>query len=370
MAMREKRTCIVFHADSDGAAAAAMVYSRLLAENSSVSSGGVAGHHHQSVSLVPVLSAESVGKVIRSSSSLCNTSDDVFILDLGAVSQEDVDYFIEESAVVVIDHHAVPAGVPLRNCIHENPRLNGLPAKPVSLLVYDMLGRPDGFDWVAAVGVVGDWCASMDPELLELVRTDYPGFATHSSQEELYFNDQVGAIARGIDAVKSVEGASGMISVVEALARNAAAGPNAFLNGCKEVTDSLKAIEAIVGRLKPLARTEETGGGRIVVLVIPENDAAFEVKRELVQLLSFENPESNVVVVIQEGSDGSASFSLRQGKACARRIDLNVLARNAIKGFPGAGGGGHPEASGGGLRFADVPEFLRRVRLEVESGNK
>ena len=353
--VREKRTSIVFHADSDGAAAAAMVYFRLVLVEK------------RSVALVPVLSAESVGRVIRSS---CNSSDDVFILDLGAVSQEDVDYFIEESAVVVIDHHAVPAGVPLRNCIHENPRLNGLPAKPASLLVYDMLGRPAGFDWVAAVGVVGDWCADMDPELLDAVRLDYPGFAIHESQEGLYFKDQVGAIARGIDAVKSVEGSSGMISVVENLSRNAKAGPKAFLDECSEVNYSLRTIEAIVRRLKPLARTEETEEGRIVVLVIPANEAAFEVKRELVQLLSFENPESIVVVVIQEWSDGSASFSLRQGKACVRRIDLNALARNAVKGFPGAGGGGHPEASGGGLRLTDVPEFLRRVRSEVESKKK
>lgn len=387
-----KKTSIVFHADSDGCTAAAMIYSRFVhqvqstndpATNESVVTPVETRAEKTTetpaeqtakkraakpvakdfVHLVPVMSADSVGAVIRAS---CPSRNDAFILDLGAVRQEDVDHF--EGAVLVIDHHVVPFSSPLKNCVHINPRMDGSPPHPASLLVFDLLGRPERLDWIAAIGVVGDWGAKMAGDLLTLVREKYADFAQHERQEELYFTDRVGMMARGIDAVRSIQGSGGIIRVVECLAE--CESPSQFWTDCEGVRDAFEIVERQVERLRGTAKKSEDesgggGGASIVTLRIPAGSVDFEIKRELAQRLVFENPKSLIVVVVQERSDGSAAFSLRQGKDFAQKLDLNETAKTATKGLPGAGGGGHPEAAGGHLHSRDVDKFLGRIRKKV-----
>ncbi len=307
-------TNLFFHGDADGCCAAA-----------------IASLDMEDVKLIPVLDAANFKPKIRTG--------DTIILDLGSqLTPADIRELQKKGNVLVIDHH-VSKRLP---CPHINPRLSGDKPLPAAFLAYKMVGKKS-MAWIGAVGLIGDWGVKLAPTFLKKVRSRWPSLLKHVTQEEIYFEDKIGTMARAIDATVSVHGEKGALYVVKRLQKNIDS-PSRFLDD-KKLLSSLKRIEKEVAKV--LKKVEHHRDKSYV-----EFSSKLPVKSAVAQKLKAEHKYKTIMVSQKRGR--RYRLSLRSDK-----YDLNGLISHCGRGLD-AYGGGHDKAAGASVAASDYKTFKER----------
>ena len=245
----------------------------------------------------------------------------------------------EKKENLVIDHHITSRF----NLFHVNPRFSGF-EWPVSFLSYVLFGN-ESESWIAAVGVVADWCAEKVPKgFWEIVRSRYPSLVNSLKQEKLV-KGPLGRMAFMIDSSIAVDRQDGAIYALEAL--RSAESPMEFLEGRGKAKRLKKLAEKIE------TEVEQVFGNELVTekFVLLKFSSKYRIK-SLVAARAREKYRKKLVVIAQEEGD-KIRLSFRGGEG------LDRLVKELTRGI--GSGGGHEKASGGWVYREKWNEFRRRL---------
>jgi|GEM_PF-5237656 len=242
-----------------------------------------------------------------------------------------------------LDHHATPV-FPL---FHANPRRVGF-EWPVCFSSYLLFGTPDKA-WVAAIGVMADWCVEKVPHSFwSYVMDTWPDIVPAIDQQEL-INSPLHQMALMVDAAVSVNKQRGAIYALQALKETES--PQAFLKG------EGKAGKLMDFRERVKTEVEKIFGDEIVNehYILLRFHSQFNVKSLVAGMAKDRYP--NKLIVIAQNERDKVRFSLRGATG------LDRLAKELTEGI--GGGGGHPEASGGWVHHWKWDEFQKRLNQLV-----
>ncbi|MBW2988078.1 hypothetical protein DRJ48_01520 [Candidatus Woesearchaeota archaeon] len=272
------------------------------------------------------------------------SADKVFVLDLPLVDQG----FIDKARVPVIwiDHHQV---VKRENVLYFNPREDNPDAYvPVSWIAYNVVNQDI---WIAATGVVGDFCI---PDFLPKFKQEYPGYiGSESEPEEILFNTKLGKLVSVFSMVLKGR-TKEVMQCVKVLTR--IKHPDEIL---KQSTPQGKFIWrhylkhwAVYEKLLREAVKHYTHHGKLFVFVYPGDKLSLTA--DLALELIYRYPHK--IVIVAREKNGEMKISIR-----ARGIKINKALEKALEGVEGYGGG-HEYACGANVKKGDFKRFLEQFR--------
>ena len=272
---------------------------------------------------------------------------------------EPVEKIAEFADVLEIDNHAICGTFKKPNILMMKPQLymEGIEFSKycTSKLAYDLFSRHCDLrdrDWVAVVGCISD--ISMEPWIdwiKEVYKKHKITFQTDPFKSDMgkvgiFINDAISYDAKNIHEAFD--------AVLESRT------PQELLKS------SLKKYHAEVeAELQKWTKGIEKDGewnGRLKI-VFYQVDPKFRIKSALSTILGLKYPEWTIIISAPE--KGSMTLSARRGD---KKVAVNRLFQIALEGLPGAAGGGHIPAAGGGCRIKDYPIFKQRVIELLESG--
>ncbi len=234
-----------------------------------------------------------------------------------------------------IDHH-VSERLPL---LYANPRLAGF-EWPVSFITYALFGSKERA-WVAAIGVVADWCAErVPPRFWDTVREQWPELVPEVDQKKLV-KGKLGELAQLVESIISVERSKGALRALRAL--KGAESWKEFARE-RELQDAKKLIEREV---------ERSLEGQVVreKFALLRFSSPYRIKSLVAARMKELHPGRMVVVAQDEGDRIRLSFRNGDG--------LDRLVKELTEGI--GTGGGHPQASGGWIDAKSWDEFVSRL---------
>jgi len=226
---------------------------------------------------------------------------------------------------LVIDHHVSRRP----GCFYSNPRSAGF-EWPVSFLSYLLFGARKE-SWIAAIGVVGDWCADRVPAgFWDVVKEEYPELVPEVDNRVLTHH-KIGEMILMLESVISVERSKGALYALEAL--KSARGWRQFYEGKGKARKLKKTKAVVLGELDRVFGNEQVTPGYALLRF----SSPYRIKSLVAGRAKDEYPD-RMVVVAQDEED-KVRLSFRNADA------LDRLVPELTKGI--GEGGGHPRASGG-----------------------
>jgi single-stranded DNA-specific DHH superfamily exonuclease len=276
--------------------------------------------------------------------------DKIFIVDIAQVEQD----FIDSAGVPIIwiDHHG-PYG--RQNVSYFNPRKhNPLENPPVSYLISKVVNEPET-EWVAMVGMVGDWY--LPPDYKEFSKR-YPLLLPEGidKPEDAMFNTEIGTLTRIFsfmlkgttnDAMKHVKVLTRIDRPEEILKQETPQG--------KFIYKRYEQIKEKYDLLLKLAKKRANKGG-VIVFEYTDKDMSFtaEISNELLYL----HPDKVIVIAREKSGEMKCSFR-------SSSLVLPPIIEKCLEGLSGRGGG-HEHASGAVMKKEDFEIFLKRFKKEIE----
>lgn len=260
----------------------------------------------------------------------------------------------EFAKVAYIDHHPSNADLNSENFLYiKSEMLSDIEPSLYnsSKLCYDLFSRKCSLKedkWIAAVGIVGDYCTKAWKEFVEEAARE-----SNSSLQEF------GKI-------------SSIIGSVESLSKNKVKEIYRFLlkaENPKEVLDSefAKAKQEVDKEIKKAIEGFETNNESFPEkeVMFYELKSHFDISAVVSSIVSFKNIHKTIFIF--QKSDGIMKMSIRRQDG---KVKVNDLVKKAAARFEGARGGGHSMASGGAVEEKDLKEFKKAVLEEVEEQAK
>lgn len=351
---------LIFHDDADGCSSASIIR-RLISERSSCPLLGFSAPEKHSVDLTATLIQKILDKKPRIIISL-----DLPLRD----SIEDFGQLLDrlDAKMLVYDHHIPTKHInwPTR-CIQINPRdlgFGNIPAAYYSFLIYKHYKGKHDLCWVAAVGVVADYCTNYCRDLIREVKLHYPYLYPYTEI------NQTSAILSPLMKIGDLLNAgyqhssdsSGATIAVKALEEAIKVNdPNVLLRGTTEYASTLHRYRKEVDHelnmyLRKFNSEAEFHLNSGLALY------SIEPKYEIVSVLAsrLQHLHSKKVIAVTAPMDSNLmKISLRKGKEV--RIDLADLANRTTSKLESASGGGHPDAAGCVIRLDDIDLWKKEV---------
>ncbi len=278
--------------------------------------------------------------------------DSVFVLDIANISE----VFVENVQVPIhwIDHHGnadPPTGVH-----YYNPRREKKPQNIcTTALCYNAVG---GKIWIAAVGMVADWM--IIPAITKAFRKEYPQLLPTSIKkpEQALYESDVGKLVRIFSFVikgetkhvhTMIHTLSNIEEPQEILEQTTPAG--------KAVYDRFIEINAEYEPILSRALSCYKKDDPILEFLYPDTRSSFT--SDLSNELLYRHPDK--VIIVGRKKDGEYRMSLRN----AGRKKINEILPRCLAGLTGYGGG-HEHAVGCSVAVNDYPEFVSRLKKEIE----
>lgn len=267
---------------------------------------------------------------------------------------------LSANSSLVIDHHQP---VKLPGVAYSNPRLFDKKIyMPVSYIVYKMyeaLGDPSDVAWLAGIGVLSDHAVSIAGDLFEKIKDVEPRLTADTAlkEEDLFSYSVIGTLAKILDSARVVEGRMGAVLASRALSRaksyheiiNASGGDAAKLMAWSDtVRKEFKRLVADFNKKRKLVKNN------IIFYEIPSK---LFIKSSLSGYLAQFYKDK--VLIVAQKSEGRFDVSFRRGDDV--KVDLNKLAKKAIRGIPDSEGGGHEAASGARIPIKYITKFLKQL---------
>ena len=257
--------------------------------------------------------------------------------------------------ILVIDHHSIQDLPAEKNIYYFNPKMFGdnsyIPASKYCFDLFSKIVNIEDLDWVAAVGLIGDSGAIHHEDFLKKV---FKKYSEEAKEDKVYLSDSFfGYLGDVINTGKVVKGNDGALLALKVLRESSF--PKDFLekayelrNWCDEVNLYLKEISLDFESRKEVYENLD--------LYFYTFSPKYKIGSVLSTIVSFKHPEKTVVIFSKKSRIVSVSYR-RQDK----KIDMNYLARQSVKGLKQAGGGGHVPAAGGHVQSKDINILKRNI---------
>ncbi|MBS3131803.1 DHH family phosphoesterase [Candidatus Woesearchaeota archaeon] len=288
----------------------------------------------------PVLDARSLQKVEEYS------PDKIFVLDIAKLEQDFIDGV--HCPVIWIDHHGP---FERNNVKYFNPRNISKDAYfPTSYLCYKAT-RQDL--WIAMIGCIADMHL---PDFIEDFRKEYPDInADGNDVAEVYFNSDIGKLikifsfimkGKTSDVMKHIKALTRIESPYEILRQETTRGRFIY-----------KKYDKINSLYETLYKQAISDVGSEKLLVFTYHDDQMSFTGDLANELMHRYPGR--VIIVGRKKEGDVRMSIRTaGVSIPPALDKSLA---GLQGY----GGGHDNACGANVKEQDFPEFLERMKKNL-----
>jgi len=271
-------------------------------------------------------------------------NDKIFVLDKAMISEAFL-YNIKKT-IVWIDHH-MPQIINMKNIIYINPRQNDYDIYySTTSCIYDTFKPEIKRKWVAAVGMLGDWCV---PDFQDELIKEYPNYISKGVTTPEVTKGDVRLMIRIFSMIQKGDSSSirrAIDSLI--LVKN----PYEILEqSSKPGKEVWRKYIQVNEEFKKVIETAETKiYDNVVVCIFHPIRNSFT--KEIAQDLVLEHPDK-IVLVLRE-KDGVLMGSIRGKNSLA-------IGEKAIKGLK-ASIGGHEDAAGLNISSEDLKIFIERLK--------
>jgi len=288
----------------------------------------------------------------------------VIIVDISV--DEEPSYILKmakKSKVLILDHHQIRKDLnKFENILHVNPFFWNSKVEPVkycvSKLSYDVCSTITDIEdlaWLAALGIINDYCGETWKEFLDKLYQRYP--ILKEGSEPYSFDSNLGLIDHIVTSGYYHSGIRGSKIAYEACLE--ATSPLDLLEFktpksrvLKNFYDEVqKEIKAVMVSWKKDAEIHEDKK-----LVFLELKTKFAIKSPISTMLGIKNPNCTFVIFRRQGNYFNISLRREDGK-----VDCGKLAELATKNLEEGGGGGHIPAAGAHIMAKDLEKFKESV---------
>jgi single-stranded DNA-specific DHH superfamily exonuclease len=344
------KTVIIYDTDSDGIGAAVIIaktLKRLFRKNPRA----IPGDHD-----LAYLTKNNYDEIHR------QKADNIIIVDIPV--DKKAEYILRLSKkhrVLIIDHHQVHKNMNrYKNIVHANPSLwkSRIPSfrYASSKIAFDICSKAtniEDLDWVAGVGIIGDYAGSSWKNFLDKVYKKYPylkgkelysfenklGYINHLITSGYYSKRRGGKL--GFDACLAAESPLDIIRLKSPAAKRLKKLYDEIEKDIRHIMKVWKKEAEIIERRK---------------LIILKLKTKFPIQSPISTKISIKKPNYTVIVAIKSNNKIHISFRRQDGK-----VNCGKLASNATKGLKNANGGGHAPAAGGKIMAKDWNKFKENI---------
>jgi len=334
----EKLFSIIYHRDSDGLTSAVLMKKYLESLG-------------RRVFLVKPNDAPGIGvtdRLLRSVEGL------LVIVDIG-VDQTDVPERFD-GKILVIDHHIPSRNLNSERILHINPRLEGDDVyRPASYLIWKMFRERVDSEWVAGVGVYGDYGVGNCKDLMDEIAKKYPDILVEKRYDQVAMRESLLAVLSDmIEASRAIGGLRGLNRAFEEFYR--ANSPSELLRS--RLVLYLDKYRGELERLEQDFRenSEYFPNANAYVYMI---ESRYNLSSSFSTMISEKIPDS-VVLILKKNRVLQVNARCQSG-----RVNVAELMRELTEGI--GSGGGHERAAGAHVPRRHVEEFLNRLREKLET---
>ena len=256
----------------------------------------------------------------------------------------------EFTQVIMLDHHKLYLDLNNAQILMIKPQMVRSPFDPgnysTAKLAFDLASRVtdmNAHDWIASIGIIGDMGAELWKPFMRVVCKKYC-----VKLQKNWFDTEIGMMTRVLSSAQSTD---------KKLNKKcfqllwSAKKPRDILRS--SLVKYKKAIEQeLAVCVKNFSKRAEKHGDLFWFEFQPKN----QIKGPLGTILGQKHKHNTILIVDTRGS--LVNISARRSD---RKIAVNALLEQAIKGLPHAAGGGHIPAAGATVRKQDLVEFKRRI---------
>lgn len=273
-------------------------------------------------------------------------NDKVFVIDKAMISEAFL-YNVKKK-IVWIDHH-MPQIISKKNIVYINPRKNDFEAYySTTQCIYSTFQDKIKRKWIAATGMLGDWCV---PDFQEELIRDYPRFISKGKTAPEVANGDVKLMIRIFSLIQKGDSNS-IRKAIDALL--VIKDPYEILEQKTENGMIVwKKYEQMNEEFNKVFQSSKISiHDKVVVCIFEPIKNSFT--KEIAQELVIKYPDK-IIVVLRE-KNGILMGSIR-GK------NTLLAGEKAIKGLK-ATIGGHEDAAGININKEDLDEFIKRINNE------
>ncbi len=284
----------------------------------------------------------------------------IIIVDISEISVKILTELRNISNVLIIDHH-VPKGYV--KVIYVNPRVFDkeayIPATYLCYKIYEKFSDPKEILWIAGIGTLSDMGLKNCNDLFEKIKSSSKELVDNNENidEVLFDRSVLGSLAKMFDSGRVVKGIEGSVIARDILVK---------YDNYQDVLDGKSPdVKNLLGfyslsemEFNRLLGDFDRKKKKIGKLVVYEVKSKYNMKSPLASYTA--KKLSNEVLVIYQKLGKYVDVSFRRGRV--NIVDLNVLAKNSVKGMQDSNGGGHIQASGARFPVKNINKFFKNLK--------
>jgi len=281
------------------------------------------------------------------------------IVDIPNISVDVITKMRKFSKIMIVDHH-IPRGY--AKITYVNPRIydrdSYLPTAYLCYKIYEGFSDPKEIAWVAAIGTLSDMGMKNCLDLFNKIKTEYKDLVDGLKPDDniLVEKSLLWKLTQMVESGMIIRNAAGAIFSLKALIE--AKKYKDVINN-KTLTRYQKLVESEFQKIEK----DFNKNKKIIDSIL-----LFEIKSKLNLKSAFSNYIKRLfddkILLVYHKDRNYISISLRRGEKI--EIDLDSLAKEAIRDIKNASGGGHPTAAGIRVPARQFKKLLENMRLRIK----
>ena len=331
--------CVLFHIDSDGITSA-YLFNKLVE------------HMGKKVKTFYASAAASLDKRTYEKA---KNHDLVVFLDLSVDGDpEYVKKLSEVSKVVIIDHHLLHEDLNTKNLIHISTKLLTEDYYPASYFVYnlfkDYVKSFEEYDWIAAIGLIGDGGARLNTEFMDGVLKKYN---ISKGKCENYTDTHLGYLDLLVGCARMYSGGRGAMKALKILLDSG--DMKEFEENSLVLKNWYNKVEKeLQSKMRVFERNAKKSGN---LLYYHFSKPKYNIGAALSTNACIKHKDKLVVITM----DVNPRIVKIHAKSNTSRFNTFEILEKIVPGLKSSTFGGHIPASGGSFDSSELKEFQKRL---------
>lgn len=340
-----KKICLIHHIDTDGICSGFLIAKAIELMNGDI----------------PYLFSYTSGSIQKKvyDKLVREKFDLVIVTDIAVDSDPKYVKLLSDAAkVILFDHHELTNDLNSKRILHFSTKMETGKYYPCSFYVYNIFSEfmdLSKYDWVAAIGLIGDYGASKYPKFMDSVLKKY----NMSSKDPNYYDTSLGEIDKILGSARVYNGKKGALKAIKILLQCETLEDfnikNRVLKNWKEKVQ--KSLDQGIKEFEDKAeRFDDTF---LYVIEKPR----YNVGGPMSTILGHKYKDKTITLIIKIDKT-RAKIHVRRNDG---KFNTYKLLKKGLKGFENSKFGGHIPASGGEVLIKDISKFRERIRDIVKA---